>query len=495
MPRARAGAVLIVVAGLASILLVLAVTFMARMRSDGQETRIVIAETQARLMMHAALMYLQECSRIGWGDATGESFGWTDVRDGGLGPRGQRPAGASGDGSAVPAPEWWTRHAGWPVFKWDADDADLPEVSQRRGGWPLPGTATRCPMAVCQVPPYATQLTACYNPVQYPDTYGSATWETAWNTVAPPAGNITHPNTRYSNYVMWPTAWIDRIFSSGTGMLDPQPVLDRWSDFRNGRVDPSALGGDWTHERFDASGNPVAGALQQLAVVPGTENTSWFRIYRELQVDHDCRDNVGKPGTLWWDRVALYDPTPTIAPDPTTPPARMLHNWNVFIVACGSGGTRGYRFWDDAAIAEWETDTGLPAGTGRALEPVTAQESGLFTSQDDFESMLATSRILWFRCEWSGLEAGARTMAIYNDPLWTVKPWQDDGTILAAGRFLAPGELDQQFHPQYATTDVRAFGGLDSSGPDQSDTRTNSPKIYAGNIKWLQRLDRDPVLW
>ena len=129
-PRAgtRDGAVLIIVVGLSMVLLGLSVTFMMRMRSEAQETQIVVAEAQARLMLHAGLMYLQEASRLGWGE---ETYGWTDIRDGGLGPRQSRnlkfrtdvlgnPTGTDVDGGIdgtfstgapadynIPAPIWW----------------------------------------------------------------------------------------------------------------------------------------------------------------------------------------------------------------------------------------------------------------------------------------------------------------------------------------------------------------------------------------------------
>jgi hypothetical protein len=485
--------VLIIVAGLASILLVLAVAFLARMRSDSQETNAILSEVQSRLMMHAALMYVQETSRLGWGDTVGEAYGWTDVRDGGLGPRGARPAGGAGAGSAIPAPEWWTKHSGWPAYKWDADDADLPPIGARRGGWPLPGTATRCPMAVCEVPPYATQLTFSYTPVMPPLAYGDPSWGVAW---APYPGSKSDPTWTFNIYSAWPNAWIPRIFAGGKGMLDPQPVLESWGDFRNGKANPAATSGDWTHERFDSSGRPIPGATQQLAVIPGTENNSWFRIYRETQADHDCVDNVGQPGTEWWDKVALYDPT-----QPKTAGTPKVHNWSVFIVACGAGGTRGYRFWNDAEISAWEGAHGLPAGTGRALEPVTAEESGLFPDQSTFAGMLASSRILWFRCEWSALESGSRTTGIYNDGLWraSAHPWMHDGVMQWDPKAWPPGSyhtlvspmvMSYNFNAQYAMTEVTG-----SASPDISDTRSNSPKVYAGNIRWLQRLDRDPVLW
>jgi hypothetical protein len=469
----RSGSVLIIIVGLSSVMLVLAVTFLARMRSDARAMALVVADAQARLMLHAALMYLQETSRIGWGDATGECYGWTDVRDGGLGPRGPRPANAGGDGSAIPAPSWYR----WSGYRFDADDADLPPIAQRRGGWPLPGTATRCPMALLVRPPYAIAQRVTYNPVRYPLPYdgGSAAWDATWDE--PTTGN---DYADFYTRVRWDTSWAARAFDQSAGalgMLDPQPVARAWESFRDGATDPGPAGLDWIAQT-------APGDRHALSVVPGTENQSWFRVYREVQRDHDDLDNVGRPGTEWWDKVALYDPAPPIAPPVPSAPARRLRNWSVFIVACGAGGTRGYRFWDDDAISRWESSHGLEAGSGRALEPVTAEESGLFINRQQFEDLLSSSRVLWFRCEWSGLQSGARNAGIYNAPMWRANALP----VAYDGRFQWGSEiyLNPQFNAQYAQTEV-LFG--------EDDVRSNSPRVFAGNIKWLQRLDRDPVLW
>ncbi|HYE06183.1 MAG TPA: hypothetical protein VEL07_11780, partial [Planctomycetota bacterium] len=81
----RRGSVLIVVSGLAALLATLALGFLVRMRSDAEETRLMTRGFQARVMLAAALNYVQEGARMGWGV---ETFGWRDVRDGLPGPRG-----------------------------------------------------------------------------------------------------------------------------------------------------------------------------------------------------------------------------------------------------------------------------------------------------------------------------------------------------------------------------------------------------------------------
>ena len=182
--NARLGAVLIICVGLASIMLLLAVTFLSRMRSDAHDMNAALGQAQARVMLHAALMYVQECSRIGWGDAGGECFGWTDVRDGSLGPRGTRPADASSAATGIPAPEWWTKHS-WGTYRPYPDEVvDFPPLKDRAGGWPLPGTATRCPMAVPVRAPYAVRPGNC-NPVPTPIRYDDPAWSTPWNRRSP----------------------------------------------------------------------------------------------------------------------------------------------------------------------------------------------------------------------------------------------------------------------------------------------------------------------
>ena len=461
----RCGAILIIVIGLASVLLAIAVAFMVRMQADARAMNTAIGHAQARVMLTAALMYLQETSRIGWGDSTGECFGWTDVRDGGLGPRGPRPPGASGDPNSIPAPTWWTKHS-WPAYKpFPNETTDFPPLNQRAGGWPLPGTAVRCPMAVAVQPPYAVQLTYNYNPVNPPFAYGSPTWN---NGFAP---GITDNS--------WPTAWLTTIFSPASGakgMLDPQPVANNWNDFAQGQVVAGGNTADWGVETVDGNGLQKENVLSAMVVKSGTENRSWFRVYRELQGDHD---DIDKPTNhLWWNRTAMSDPTD---PNPAD------QNWSVFIVTCGSGGTRGYRFWDNSEITSWENSHSFPSGTGRCLEPVTASESGLFVSQSEFEALLLQSQILWYRCEWSALQSGARTTAIYNDPIFRSAITVGANPILG-GWYVTPQAL---YDVQYADTWVVAAG----YGGNLSDTRSMSTKTVGGNFKWMQRLDHDPLKW
>ncbi len=150
-PRARRGAVLILVAGIAALLISISLAFLTRMRSDAEETVLTMRETQARLMLSAACNYILEASRLGWEtppppglvppdappSAHQEAFGWIDVRDGKVGPR-------------------------------LANEEALPTTPERPLGdsvhFPF-YHGFRFPMYVRERPPYAIRLDAVYNPI------------------------------------------------------------------------------------------------------------------------------------------------------------------------------------------------------------------------------------------------------------------------------------------------------------------------------------------
>ncbi len=473
----RSGAVLIIVVGLSMVLLGVAVSFMVNMRSSAQETRFLLGEAQARLMLHAAMMYLQESSRLGWGE---ETYGWTDIRDGSLGPRPTRnfkfrtdfsglatgtPVDGSPDGNwigaaptdyNIPPPNWWKRT--WPRYRAFPDETDVlqfPQSSSRC--WPCPGSVGRFPMAVPVQPPYATQLRYAYNPIRHDPAipeYGSPGWDQVWDPTWNP-GDINWWAAKSPGLIINPT--FDPANGS-TGMLDPQPQADLWQDpayaglpgqkpdFITGAIQPGVTQGDWTH--FVDDGSPRPPVSVQLAVKPGMENTCWFRIYRELQFDHD---NDGIPA---YDRVALYDPK-----NPG------LKNYNVFIIACGSGGTRGYRFWDATDLANWETKNGLTPGIITRGQEF-AKDSPLFASSFDAESfhaLLASSRILWYRVEWTAMQGGGWDSANF-------------GFVETVGWNVA-------------------WQNLEGAYPYGGSLRGSAPKTYGGNFKWVQRLDHTPPNW
>jgi hypothetical protein len=140
---ARAGTLLIIVAGVSALLAGMALTFLSRMRSDAEESALFLAQTQARVMLQAALTYVAETSRIGWDDPATpeheEAFGWVDVRDGRPGPRDFR--GNLLFTCADPAIGIGTR-------------------------WPAVGSWTICDAHIWTRPPTAIRATAAPNPIR-----------------------------------------------------------------------------------------------------------------------------------------------------------------------------------------------------------------------------------------------------------------------------------------------------------------------------------------
>jgi hypothetical protein len=137
----RKGTVLIVVAGVSALLASLALAFLARMRSDVEESQYLIQYAQAKIMLAAACNYVQETSRLGWDNYPSspnidgyqiheEAFGWVDVRDGSPGPKGR---------------------------------TGLPLATMSGSVWPAIGSAVRCPMHRVKLPPFATRLNAGFN--------------------------------------------------------------------------------------------------------------------------------------------------------------------------------------------------------------------------------------------------------------------------------------------------------------------------------------------
>ncbi|HYE04088.1 MAG TPA: hypothetical protein VEL07_01095 [Planctomycetota bacterium] len=130
----RHGAVLIVVAGLAAVIAAMALAFLARMRADADDSAVLVREVQARLMLAAALQYVNESGRLGHGE---EAFGWRDVRSGLPGPRDL---------------------FGRKLYVGD----DLTGIG---GAFPAVGGVARCPVQRLIRPPYAIRQDLVPNPI------------------------------------------------------------------------------------------------------------------------------------------------------------------------------------------------------------------------------------------------------------------------------------------------------------------------------------------
>lgn len=442
----RRGSVLIICIGLLMVLLALGLAFLARMRLSANESLQVVREAQARFMLQSACHYLMESSRLGWAPAiTGmsdidaesatlmECCGWTDVRDGSLGPRPVplpartlkpswwAPTWPSYDSAnpPVPPPVWWRYNEPYAIAPgaWDNPNSDtnLPATSSRT--WPCPGSVVRVDAFRVTRPTYAVVPAYTLNPVVTPVALSPLSWTDPGST-----SNLQADDPSQAAYMQ---KLFDPTFTSvigqtnppqqGTGMgaLDPQPVASTWSTFAAGDATP----------------------------VTTSQNLAWFRIYREVMADHDNN--------------------PSGSNDPDRVP---LRGYNTFIIACGAGSSQGFRFWDAS-----------DSGYRPELEPVTASASGQFPSQGFFEQQRSVERILWFRVEWSGFQGGN------VDSVYTSHPGGVGGNegygwnheVLMYGR--GSSENDK--------------------GVRNSNHLWLQHLNGIGHIAWIQRLDREPPRW
>ena len=440
----RQGMLLMVIAQLMLVVIIMTMSYILVMRQDSVDSTEVVQQAQSRIAMHAALMYIQEGSRLGWAHKLGElatsnhaalhgwpatvglAYGWTDTRDGSLGPRGPRPWGAGPNSNDIPPPSWWS-FTTIPYLPFP-EDTDLPGPASRR--FPCPGSAMRAPLAVPELTPYATDGRYNYNPIRRGAQNGPEPW----------------PLPKSLDF--YPMA-----------ALDPQPQADNWTTFKQGLETSVA-----------SRGNTMQAELPENRHVlrSHTVGKAWFRIYRETLEDHDADqfahqiDQSGQNLVSWpFDSVALYDPN-----------YPQLKNWNVFIISCGAGGTRGYRWWN--------LNQGDPR---RGLEPVTARESGFFSSEAEFERLKEQEYIMWFRVHWSPLTGGYANSRTNGSG--ARKPGSGKSGL---GAFTESGLLNFWKRSWRNGT----FRGNNNSTAGHMQNRTRVISSQGGNFQFIQRLPAEP---
>ncbi|MBA3683781.1 MAG: hypothetical protein H0W72_00830 [Planctomycetes bacterium] len=227
--HARRGALLIIVTGLAALMLSLALVFLSTMRSDGEHTRSIVRDTQARMMLNAAISYVLETSRLGWGSQ--ETQGWNDIRNHAIGPI---PIDRDPEAGSVNQPT----NAVWS-----------PALPLR---WPAPGSKMRAPMYVWQRAPSAVRA-GQPNPIRVGP--GLSVQDIPGNDQGIRVAGLHGYNGDHTSVLdIWRAASLDAP--------DPAPVIDPSTSlaaFRDGDAKPR----------------------------DNTSNRAWFRIYRETWEDHD----------------------------------------------------------------------------------------------------------------------------------------------------------------------------------------------------------------
>jgi hypothetical protein len=216
--------VLILVSGLCALIASISLAFLARMRSDGEESRLVMRDAQARIMLTAACNWIQEASRLGYDDPATptvheEAFGWIDVRDGSEGPK--------------------------------VDLASAPRIPRNK--------PYRFPMWVWTRTRYAVQLTAAYNPI--------ANQASASDYGMP---YLRHPDPQPVVANGWPGAVSAATFDDGVGGATRH-------DFVHGDPAPRPGSQDLAWFRVLRTG------AARFTVTCGAGGTRGFRSWQEVQ--------------------------------------------------------------------------------------------------------------------------------------------------------------------------------------------------------------------
>jgi len=223
----RRGTVLIVVAGISALLATIALAFLLRMRADGEEVRLLIMQTQARLGLFAAAGYILEAGRIGWDNNADkpnqvhhETYGWIDVRDGFMGPK------IEAYSSAVAAGRDPTTYAS-PNF-------------------PV-GHIGRFPLEVWQRPPCALAMEQAPNAIKT---------------------EISNPSTPRS----------DPLYGKPY-LINPDPTPVQSAGLPTGSANAAKFA-DWIlGDRVLATATPTSSGAP--IIRPESQGLGWFRIYRD----------------------------------------------------------------------------------------------------------------------------------------------------------------------------------------------------------------------
>ncbi len=367
--HSRRGTILILVAGLAAILLSVATALLVSLRSGSSEADLLMRDAQSRIMLSAAIAYIQETSRIGWG---GESFGWNDVRT----TSGSTFGGRTVDENGVPGPLLAS------------------QTSLVATGYPRPGTFARGDAFCWERPPGAISERFVPNPIEFRPELRS--------------GDDTNKLLRSPTYVL----------SSGTFDADfAAPLVENYKQLIAANFEPSVLGGYNGADKVNVPPGTTSrqgkfGSLDQQPLaddwgdfVNGIKNPrpeslgrAWFRVYRETLADHD-----GNGSTPWYNSVPLP-------------------GYGVFVVTVGAGPTRGYRFWNANGKDYLNGNRSRSFSTGADVD--FAESSGLFQNEESFIAQRVSERISWYRLEWSASVAGYDAWgenAPLSDSAWSFK--------------------------------------------------------------------------
>lgn len=338
--RPVAGSVLVIVAGITALIALTFLMVLSLTRDDAGRASQALRMAQHRIVLTSALLYLQETSRLGWGE---ETMGWIDPR---FDPSVTRP-----DGSAyrnldlVDGPRRMKSVSNVypPVFT--------------AGTWPAPGSTMRADLAPCRRAPFAvSQRMACpvinqigqradgvsiFDPTK-PTGYADWVMRPLMNAETIPLGVLINQSSRVGiTYTYLPVvpSWIpygDAVFKTNPGGIGISPIATDQASY-------------------------VAGDTN---LMPEYMGLAWFRIYREVSSQHDGL--IANTLDKYADGTTPYDIAPEVGN-------------GTFVITCGAGGSRGFKDYSEANAA-------LP---------------GWFADAQTFGQIRQSEIVSWYRVQWS----------------------------------------------------------------------------------------------
>lgn len=457
----RRGTVLIVVAGLSALLLTMFVVLTRQVRSEVNDGVLVVRDAQARVGLSAALAYILEAARFGAG-GDGETFGWTDVRDGSAGPKGRAVNGV------------------------------IPNPVGTGSTWPQVTSVLRAPLECWECPPSAVMPLMAYNTLKIPDTWNeewentseSGRWTTNIGTVLQPkiitlTGSVSASLGYVSDRIGSTGYWVNPTYTAGTYLLNTNGLSALYNQvynymynpgFLQGQPDPSwcyalqpqPIKSTWTTflaGHLQTDGNPK--------IRPESRRRAWIRIYREGPTDHAGSGNTENMG----------------------------NDYGVFIVTCGAGGTEGYKSYNDPLMS--------------------ADAKAAFQSQPFFDDLRRQERILWYRVKWSAFVGGGADLAAhyggvngdYHDSIGFAGGHTDIALRNRGGIFRQDKEtLNRQannrfLQRRFSSHSKRDEQSMNSSGANRTDgvsVYQTNPRVLmntTGTISMIERLDQEPTTW
>jgi len=487
----RGGVILILVVGMVSIVAVMATGFLGKMRQKAGAADDTVRAVQNRLMLNAAMHYIQEASRVGYATinpdgttaAPREAFGWIQTRVFVPEDAAFTAAGFTNAAGGAGVPEnWESRRIGpraadgtilWPWKKESYDTSGISAIEVTAGGdytidnVPTISFSGGGGSGVAARP--IIDFDDSVDPPAGPVTHVTITSSGSGYTSAPSV-SFSHGTAAATAHIYWGRAVPETTDAAGNVVGPQWPALGshmRAPMYRIRRP-PYAVGLDVVRNPIPTDhsqptfGIPFLNNVDPLpefsdadvsayawsspdpsSSAPSDPSKTLYQVWAEGD-----EAPVANSATMAWFRVYREDGTePGFVADGGRQALGDIGT--TFIVTVGSGGTLGYRDW-----AEVQAE---------------GAEAVFDGSQALFEQLEARELRHWYRVAWAASVGGG----------------EDHVYAFATGQStMAPQDS------WYEQLPINASRHIENGSRDQSSA--SLPRNYIGTIRDVQRLDGPP---